>query len=315
MAIFAGGMVTILVSVGLVIDAGTAFFERRDGQNAADLASVAATKVIADHYTKGVQEGAAVFAAIDSNTTANGCAAAGATPCTWAASYVNASETVLGTVTNGGSIPPGAQGVLVSVNRQPATYFLGVLGQSSWNVSTQATALTATITGLPPGQVLPIAVDPPNTGFVPGTVYSLTAGGLDAPGNFSWLNWDGTPANPGLADSICNPNNPAIAFPQWVDGNPGAQNSIMVRNCVDKWITSGTPVLVPLYDEVQGQGNNTDYRVTGLASFVLTWRDQPAIFEIRGVFQGYYGLPSVPAGYIGGPPAPGATTYFLGLWR
>lgn len=40
---------------------------------------------------------------------------------------------------------------------------------------------------VPPGQLLPIGIDPPNIAFVPGGVYDLTQEGLDAPGNFSWL--------------------------------------------------------------------------------------------------------------------------------
>ena len=131
LVIFTGGLVTLLLVVGLVIDGGVAFLDRRQGQNESDLAAMAGTKVVADHYTKGGRTGAEVFAAIDATATANGCTATGAPPCPWTAEYVRpngTSEQVLGAVTNGGAIPAGAQGVRVGITRLPHTYFLGIIG-------------------------------------------------------------------------------------------------------------------------------------------------------------------------------------------
>ncbi len=322
LVIFAGGLITLLLVVGLVIDGGNAFLNRRDAQNASDLSAMAGTKVIADHYTKGGRTGADVYAAVDATVVANGCTGAGATPCTWTAEYVRpsgSSEVDLGPLVDGGSIPSGAQGVRVSIDRQPQTYFLGVVGQSSWTVDTEATGLTAAIDELPPGQVLPIAADPPGT-YEDGTKYVFTAG-KDGPGNFGWLSWTGANDEPTLADSICTPDNPEITFDQWISGDPGTKNGNAIRDCLDYWISHGTTVLIPIWgpgcgdaDGTQGLGSNFDYCITGLAAFQLTWHDQPAISQIEGIFKGYYQLPTVPAGY-GGPPSPGSNSFYLGLVR
>ena len=76
LAIFAGGLIVLLVLVGLVIDGGMAFFNRREAQNTADLASMAGTKLVADHYLQGGRTGSQVFAAVTASATVNGCLAA-----------------------------------------------------------------------------------------------------------------------------------------------------------------------------------------------------------------------------------------------
>ena len=66
LVIVAGGLVILLLAVGLVIDTGLSFVVRRDAQNVGDLASLAGTKVVADHYTDGGRTGAQVYAAVQS---------------------------------------------------------------------------------------------------------------------------------------------------------------------------------------------------------------------------------------------------------
>ena len=318
--IFAGGLVTMLLATGLVIDGGIAFLNRREGQNVADLAAMAGTKTISDHYVDGGRSGTDVYNAVQASAASNGCTAAEA--CTWEARYVRpsgpGSEQELGPVHDSGAIPGGAQGVKVTVTREPGTFFVRVAGQDTWDVVTSATALTAHLDGLPPAGVLPIAVDPPNNNFQPGGVYQLTAG-KDGPGNFSWLSWDGSNDANALADSICNPNNPAMSFypPPWVTGDPGKTNAggnQGVRDCVDSWIQEGATVLIPTWSASRGQGNHFEFQITGLVAMVITSRGQPAIDSITARFVEYYPLPSIEAGY-GGPPVPGDGVFFLGLVR
>ncbi len=317
LVIVAGGLVVMILAVGLVIDTGVGYMARRGGQNAADLAAMAGTKMIADHYVKNTSlDGPDVYTAIDTNITTNGCTVA--STCTWTAEYVKpngpGAEQDLGAVTAAGALPAGAQGVRVNVSRTPETFFMRVIGLNTIAVSTAATAMTATVDTLPPGQVLPIAADPPGN-YEPGLTYELTAG-KDGPGNFSWLSWDGSNDPNSLATSICTPDNPELTFPAWVTGDPGTSNSSSVRACVDYWIDSGTTVLIPMWDQVTGNGNNTQFRVVGLAAFVLVARGQPAIDSIQGQFVGFYGLPSVSAGYGGAPdPTDSNGSYFLGLVR
>lgn len=314
--LFVLGLVVSVLMVGLVIDGGFAFVNRRDGQNTADLAAMAGTKVIADHYTKAgnTLTGADVYTAINKSATTNNCSSSGGTPCTWTASYINNTEATLGVVGNSGVIPSGAQGVIVHVNRTPRTYLLGVIGQSSWTVGTDGTALTATVPGLPGGQVLPIGTNPPQP-FVIGNTYALTDLTTYGPGNFGWLSWTGANATGILAGSICTPNNPPLTFPAWVSGEPGAHNGNDVRDCLQSYVTSGATVLIPIVDQCTScNGNNASYHVVGLAAFVLTGFAQPAINEIDGQFVGYYSLPSIGGSY-GGPPSPGDSSIFIGLIR
>lgn len=323
LTLFAVFLTVLLLGAGLVVDGGLAFYNRRQGQNAADLAALAGTHVVVDHYTKGGRSGGEVHDAITESVQANGCLPAGDTPCTWTADYVRPSATggkvSLGAVENGGSIPALTQGVNVNIHRMPRTFFLPVVGQSTWDVSTEAIAYAARSAGLPPGQVLPIAVDPPNNNFIPNGVYELTAG-KDAPGNFSWLSWNGSNSSGVLANSLCNPDNPALSFPVWIDGDPGKSNDSDVRECVDKWINNKSVVLLPMWAQVQDTGNNTEFHIVGLGAFVLLGKGQPAIDTIRGRFVQYYPLPSIgPNATWGAPPcAPGSAgcfdqTVFVGL--
>lgn len=312
LVLMAGGLVVLLVIVGLVIDSGVAFLNRRDGQNVADLASMAGTKIVADYYTDGGRSGADVYAAIDKSVQANGCLASGAVPCTWTADYVSNTEAVVGSVASSGGIPAGTQGVQVHVTRTPRTFVLGVIGQTTWDVGTVATALTWSPPALPAGQVLPIAADPPAT-YELGETYDFTVG-KDGPGNFGWISWTGSNDPNTLATSICTPDNPLIVFPQWIAGDPGKSNSSSVRACVQKWIDNGATVLIPIWDQTQGNGNSFQYRIVGLAAFVITAKSQPAIDQITGIFVGYYQLPSVPAGY-GSPPTPEDDVVAINLIR
>ncbi len=317
LVVFAGGLITLILMVGLVIDAGNAFLNRRDGQNAADLAAMAGTKIVADYYVKAPGlTSADVYDAISARMSANNCSASGGTPCTWTASFIDRNEAVLGPVVASASgIPYNAQGVIVHVSRQPRTYFLGLVGQTNWTVATDATALTARTTAAPPGGLLPIGTNPPQP-YQTNREYTLTDG--YGPGQFGWLSWTGANATGILARSICYPDNPAMTFPVWIPGEPGAHNGSDVRACLDGWIASGATVLIPVFDACQPcNGNNAKYNVTGLAAFVLTGYDGsgPAITTVRGRFVQYSGLTSVGAGSLSGPPAAGDPTFFLGLVR
>lgn len=327
LVIFVGGLVTIILFVGLVIDGGFAFLNRREAQNVADTAALAGTKIVADHYQAGpltTVTSATVYAAIDSIAQANGCRPSGTPPCTWTANFVDRQENVLGPVVNAPSgLPPNTQGVAVTVTRTPRTFFLGIVGQTTWNVGAGATAMAGRLTGAPGGILLPIGTNPPQP-FQPGQQYVLTETGVTqgggsspdfGPGNFGWLSWTGSNDAGALAQAICYPNNPAFSFPIDFPGDPGATNATDVRACLDKWI--GQTVLIPVVSGCDPcNGNNAVFTIVGAAAFTLTGYDGngPAVSWLSGVFTAYYGLPSVSAG-LGGPPQPGDPQLFLGLIR
>ena len=144
---FAGGLIALIAVVGLVIDGGNVFFNRRDDQNASDLASLAGTKRLYDYYTKSTAFTTTdnVYSAVQKSLQANGCITANG--CTWTARYVGdqigTTFPVLGTVrATDTALPNGAAapytfGIQVDVQTQPRTYFLGVFGRGTWDVGPQ----------------------------------------------------------------------------------------------------------------------------------------------------------------------------------
>jgi Flp pilus assembly protein TadG len=310
--VFAGGIVLLFLMAGLVIDGGTAFLNRRDAQNTADVAALAGTKQLTDYYLG--KSPLQVYETIERSAIRNGCTAT----CTWTARYVGprsgASFRDLGAVgASAGAPPAGALGVKVDVTRRPHTYFLGVIGQSTWTIDTTATAASGRPEDAPADQLLPIAIwKLPE--LKTGTVYALT-NGKDAPGNFGWLAWFGTNSSKPLADSICTPNNPSFALPAWFPGDPGKTNSSAVRACLQQWVDRKEAVLVPIIDQVTDTGNKTRYHISAIAAFTITGFSQPAVDQINGRFEGTlpYSQGSVVPGGITEHPSSGDPFYYIGL--
>lgn len=130
LVIFALALIVIIGMVGLILDTGSAFAQRRGEQNAADLASLAGANAYMNTTgSVAVRTAAATTAAIAA-ATRNG--------------YTNG--------VNGASVPTptvtllqsGAR-VRVSVTAAHPNAFARVFGQNSWNVSVEAAAVTGTI--------------------------------------------------------------------------------------------------------------------------------------------------------------------------
>jgi len=320
LVIVAAGIFVFIAMVGLVIDTGVGFRERRNLQNASDLSAMAGTKVIADHYLDGGRTGPEVYDAVDASLLANGCIAADG--CEWSAVYVRpdpavvGKEIVMGDVTDADPIPALAQGVQVDTGSSPSTFFMGVVGIHEVEVAVEATAMTSSLLNeAPAGVLLPIAAF--DSDYEAGVQYELTAG-EEGPGNFGWLTWEGSPNEPTLASSLCNPDNPAMTFPVWIEGSTGMTNGRAVRDCLAGWI--GSTVLIPIWGQTNDAGgSNLEYEILTLGAFVLTGFDQQAN-SVEGYFVEFYALPGVPAGY-GSPPCPptdddcSTRTNFIGLTR
>ena len=316
--LMAGGMVALILFVGLVIDTGVAFQARRATQNVADLASMAGTRLIAQTYLDPslTLTSADVWNAIDESVRLNGCE----DPCAWTAEYVQPTGTEtwgpIAPVTASGAIPAGAQGVTVTTDREQETFFIRVIGMNEWDVAAKATAMTSQLADPPPGILIPIGVF--DADYEANREYTLTEG-YEGPGNFGWISWLGSPSAPTLADSLCNPNNPAFTFPTWFDGATGMMNSSAIRACLDGYIENQTVVYVPIWRQTNDRpGSNLQYEIVQVAAFVLTGYDQHAA-NVEGRFVEFYSYPSVPAGY-GEPPCSATTdpdcnerTNFIGL--
>jgi hypothetical protein len=353
LVIVAGGLIGLLAIVALVLEGGTVILNRRDGQNAADLAALAGARVVALNYTSGGRTQADVYQALEANLDVNNCGPTASAPCTWTAEFVGAGLAPLGAVNEASTnLPANALGVRVGVTRSPGALIGRVIGFESWDVSTEATAVSGKEPTVAGGTMLPIAMcgfgtignteceqaDGTNAiDFQSGQIYDLTDG-KDAPGGFGWLTWLGSNSAPTLEASMCTPDNPPFTLDSqtdspgdWLKGyvlgtNPadgetwfpagnGKMNSSGMRACLDKWIDSGTTVLIPIYDTLNSKpnGDNLAYHIVGLAAFVLTAREQPAVDQIQGYFVDYYPLSSVPGGTGWTPPDASDITTFLGL--
>ncbi len=116
LVIFALALIGVIGTVGLVIDGGSTFVQKRDEQNVADAAAMAAGYA----YLAGTD----VDAAAQTVATANG--------------YTNGTAGTTITVTQGFST------ITVTVTKPHSNYFSGLLGFASWDVSATATVSAGT---------------------------------------------------------------------------------------------------------------------------------------------------------------------------
>lgn len=175
LVLFMLAIVAIIAMVGLVIDGGAAYAQRRGQQNAADLAALAG----ADALINGQNATSAALLVTKSN------------------GYENAKNNIAVTVSF-----PAANKVEVDIAAPHRNYFAGVVGQPTWQVSVTATAEE----GVPVGDVTgaaPIifsrAAFSPTTGLPlspygctplsPCTPYGFGDGNGDVPNNAGDLAW------------------------------------------------------------------------------------------------------------------------------
>ncbi|HLV99387.1 MAG TPA: TadE/TadG family type IV pilus assembly protein [Ktedonobacterales bacterium] len=149
-------LTTILIGIlGLAVDVGYAYSERRQIQNAADASALNGAREMDAQISNGNQVGAdnQVLLAIRQYITAYNLTvnASGNSPAfLQSAVYVNeAGSTTYGSVgaTSSNQIPSGAAGVRVSVQEPWTPFLLEVLGVSSFSISASATAASGTIPG------------------------------------------------------------------------------------------------------------------------------------------------------------------------
>jgi Flp pilus assembly protein TadG len=191
LVVFALTLIAMIGMVGLIIDGGDTFLQRRDAQNVADAAAMAAGYA----YANGVDPTTAAQTTAASNGYTNG---------------------VGGTVV---SVTTDDSSIAVTVTRPHRNYFAGILGFVSWNVSATASVRAglpnAAIGALPiifnQKAVQDIANKTPNT---PATFDEPAVGSNDIPLTDSAFNWttfctaNGTPCNGDstTVDNLINQN-------------------------------------------------------------------------------------------------------------
>ena len=163
LVIFTLALVAMIAMVGLVIDGGAAYAQRRGQQNAADLAALAAANALYDGQNQAGAE-----------TVAKGVTATNG--------YAHGINGVGVTVT----FPDGE--VKVDVLAPHRNYFSGVVGQNSWQVTTTASA----VAGVPDTAVGAAPVIMPVADFnADGTPMAAYTEANCAPAGCEWGNSNG----------------------------------------------------------------------------------------------------------------------------
>jgi Flp pilus assembly protein TadG len=139
-------IIALLAFAGLAIDGGTAYLNRRRMQNAADAASVAGTRELAEALCDnddGDVTDDVVMAAVNDYALRNGVDSEADV----VAHYVKfEGEAVVEysppVAVGNGTVPRGAVGVAVTATISRPTYFLGLVGQTTGAASASATGVT-----------------------------------------------------------------------------------------------------------------------------------------------------------------------------
>lgn len=141
--------------------------------------------------------------------------------------------------------------------------------------SPTATSTPATACELYPIALHEITLRDHDAGDLLGDIYNGAQ-----PGNFGWLTWAGSPNVPTLVRSLtvpgnsqtyANPDDPSdhtVSIGDWVQGSPGVANSSAVRAALEELMTRD--IVVPVWDAVAREGNNSRYRVSAFALVRIT---------------------------------------------
>lgn len=137
-------MVALMALVGLVIDGGNAYAQRRQMQNAADSAALAGANAL-QRYRQGTSGATADKVLVDARATAgnNGAKTDASFMCRLVRLDADGDEigTAACPTTSAGSIPSDAYGVRVTTSSDHETSFIRVVGAESFSAKAGAAAL------------------------------------------------------------------------------------------------------------------------------------------------------------------------------
>jgi len=300
--IIIGALLVVLVAlIGLVVDAGNAYAQRRIVQNAVDAASMAGALELArqdnwkadpydsDLYLYNYQVIDAVedfverngvnpddigiyYADIDGNILAD-------------AKFDLAREDIIDEYAFGG---PRAEAIIVEATHDFPTYLVRVIGRNEMSASANASALVVCGVCTAGGGegLFPIAV---YTGLFDGTdgvpdpqvQYHLWAKDPSFPGtgSFGYLSWNhdgGHTSETTLAANMADTTRSGgWSVGDMIPTGPGVKNSNAVERELKYRINDrddlGRPkeVTLPIYDYTEGTGANLEYHVTGFGRFEI----------------------------------------------
>jgi hypothetical protein len=246
-------MLGLLALVGLAIDGGSMYGQRREAQNAADGASIAGTRVMLDLYIDMARshesdvdgnppDERAILAAIQTNAEKHGI---NIDPNSGdlEAYFVNEAKQIVSVGSGQGgcgganpcqvgennSVPwtYGARGIVVQARSHTGAYFMAIFGHSDVSATASATAFmgVATSTMMDVG-VMPIGFFTDTamlSQLEPGQRYTLIQGSSSrGSGNWGYVDWNGSGNPAGMVNTwlMCG-FNPGVQTPeQWAQWCP-----------------------------------------------------------------------------------------------
>ena len=274
-------LLAMIAMVGLVIDAGHAWGQQRDSQNASDAAAEAGAVLMAENlpFLAAGQavpnQNQDVADAVNAAVAANNVEIEEAWYTDFDGDPVGGAPLIGTGALAGGLNPPlDADGVEATTFKTFDTFLAGMFGMQEWTTRTKATA----ISGYPEmvsQNVLPVTFpltitvcsnnnhvleDPSGLQWTPDVDYLVPLCQSD-PGNVGWLDWDPPPTsdpdtcsgngNPELICSITTPDNPRIVTPEWYyiasTGNPSAGG---IEDALNEWADDPDDevVIIPIFD-------------------------------------------------------------------
>ena len=308
MVMFAIVSTGLLAMIGIAIDGGAVYAERRQQQNAADFSAMAATRALDEH---DLGEPATVIRdAATATATSNG-----SDTTSVICELVDESRALLGPCpTSGTAVAAGAAGVRVSLSKTNATKFIRVVGSESVKAAADATAQIQSLrNGSSPFlfcagggasnefPTVPVLLDPNGDG-----VYSDYAINPAAMGGQYTLHGPqvktcaaGSNSFKGLADDMEN-----FPIPGWWETKTGVEAGPTRVELAGPGGCNGKPfvgckLVVPLCTQVRGQSSSLEMYCWTLGVFKITSASAPehdAVFLGPGV---------VTSGLGGGKPLDG----------
>lgn len=235
--IFALALVAIVAMVGLVLDGGSAFAQRRAEQNAADLAAIT---------------GANAYLLTGDQTMSTAAARANAATNGFTHGDPGTTVTVLYDFSNGAA-------VRVNITAPHRNNFAAVVGMSSWDVSTTAQAITGipdSAVGAGPmifsidafgpnGQPLP-AYGNPNS---PHPFGDTNNDAPETPGDFAWTNYGTGNVNTNDVRNIIDGDlviSKTLQFGEYIGQHNNGNHTALYRDVQDH--LAGTEFPVPIVD-------------------------------------------------------------------
>lgn len=301
-------MFGIIAFLGLVLDGGGVYINRRRSQDASDSAAFAGVRALAMRPDNSATTEGSIWL-----TTINFAAANRVVSSTNViASFIDSSGVNLCRIdSNCGGIPTAATGIRVTTTLQLQPYFISVvMGGAPIPITSVAAAQSGPATAA--GSVMPMTMpfpcpyDPGNPAACAldyGVAYTLT-GASQLPGGFQWVSYNGSSSTTILAEylSLYLNSGPVSADPtdyyvpynsatdstpsSWIPSSSGISPDDKVRAVLDAWLDlnkwgtgpgaiswgpkpTNTKWVVPVFDTNCCTGSGAKYHVVSLGEFQL----------------------------------------------